>query len=125
MVKKILISEEEKSRILNLHETFKSNTLLEQEEVLQSEFIRAIQRFLNEKMKANLFVDGKSDKNMKSNTAKAIANYQTKIGADVDGVWGPDTWSKMPSDDKVKLKDYIAEEGGILDEFINWIKKLI
>ena len=38
-----------------------------------------------------------------------------------DGVWGPDTWNKMPPKDKKMLSDFIAKEGGLFDRFLNWL----
>jgi peptidoglycan hydrolase-like protein with peptidoglycan-binding domain len=89
------------------------------EQTEQREFIRGIQNFLNTKG-AKLVVDGKTGPN--SQTEGAISNYQAKIGVyPADGVWGPDTWDKMPEKDKVLLKKLIAEEGGLIDEFLNWL----
>jgi peptidoglycan hydrolase-like protein with peptidoglycan-binding domain len=85
----------------------------------ERKIIRAIQRFLNTKG-FNLVVDGKTGSN--SETEKAIKNYQTKIGVSpADGVFGPITWSKMPEKDKTLLKKMMAEEGGLIDRFLNWI----
>lgn len=122
MSSKILISEEEKSRILNLHENFKTKGILnEQDDDPHHSFVRGVQRFLNEKMKSGLTVDGMTDNNMKSKTAQAIAKYQKSIGVLDDGVWGPETWSKMTKEDKERLKDLVAEEGGLIDRFLRWI----
>jgi hypothetical protein len=120
MSKRILVSEEEKSRILNLHEDFKKQVIKE-DDIEGYNFTRAIQRFLNERLKSGLDVDGK----MGDNTGKAISKYQQSIGVLPDGKWGPDTWSKMTEKDKIRLKDIVAEEGGLIDKFINWVKKLI
>lgn len=123
MSNKILISEEEKSRILNLHENFKTKGILnEQDDDPQHSFVRGVQKFLNEKIKAGLTVDGLTDNNMKSKTAQAIGKYQQNLGVyPVDGVWGPETWSKMTKEDKERLKDLVAEEGGLIDRFLRWI----
>ena len=116
-MKKIRVTESELKDIIK-------KIVLEQDEDPNHEFIRGIQRFLNETLKPspNLTVDGLTDHNLKSNTAKAIARYQSKIGVyPTDGVWGDDTWSKMPQMEKEKLKDLIAEEGGVISQFLNWI----
>ena len=82
-------------------------------------FIKGIQNFLNTKG-AKLVVDGKTGRN--SQTEKAIIKYQSKIGLyPADGVWGSNTWAKMPEQDKALLEKLIAKEGGIIDEFLNWI----
>jgi peptidoglycan hydrolase-like protein with peptidoglycan-binding domain len=97
------------------------------EQTEEREFIKGIQNFLNMKKitgdnKRPLVVDGKTDNNLMSQTAQAIAKYQKMIGASsTDGVWGEDTWSKMPGKDKNLLKNLIAKEGGMLDRFLNYI----
>jgi peptidoglycan hydrolase-like protein with peptidoglycan-binding domain len=89
------------------------------EQTDERNFIKGVQKFLNTKG-AKLMIDGKTGPN--SQTEKAIMNYQSKIGVDdVDGVWGPTTWEKMPSKDKSLLKDFVAKEGGVIDRFLNWI----
>lgn len=123
MNKKILISEDERKRILSLHEKHKNlNLVNEQDEDPNHEFIRAVQRFLNDKIKAGLVVDGLTDNNMKSKTAQAIAKLQQQMGVyPVDGVWGSDTWEKLSKEDKKKLEDLVAEEGGLISRFLHWI----
>lgn len=89
------------------------------EQTDERNFIKGVQKFLNTKG-AKLIIDGKTGPN--SQTEKAIMNYQSKIGVDdVDGVWGPNTWEKMPPKDKSLLKDFVAKEGGVIDRFLNWI----
>ena len=97
--------------------------VLEQDEDPNHEMIRGVQRFLNEILKPspNLTVDGLTDNYGKSKTNQAIARYQSKIGATSDGVWGEETWNKMPQNEKSRLKDLIAEEGGVISQFLNWI----
>jgi hypothetical protein len=91
------------------------------EQTEEKNFIKGIQQFLNTKG-AKLMVDGKTGSNSK--TEQAIMDYQSKIGVyPTDGVWGETTWSKMPPKDKEKLKDLIADEGGLIDQFMNWIGK--
>lgn len=95
----------------------------------EREFVRAIQRFLiSKKITGNnrqpLILDGKTDNNLKSQTAQAISKYQAAIGCrPTDGVWGDETWTKMPPQDRQQLEDFVAEEGGVIDQFINWIGK--
>jgi len=100
------------------------------EQNIEKEFVRAIQRFLISKKitgdnRQPLVVDGKTDNNLTSQTAQAISKYQAAIGCRrTDGVWGDETWSKMPSEDKKQLKDFVADEGGgPIDQFINFIGK--
>jgi hypothetical protein len=90
------------------------------EQTEEADFVKAIQRFLNEKLKLNLAVDGKTGSGSK--TADAIERYQTMIKVyPVDGVWGAGTWDKMPIPDRKRLKDLVAEEGGLIDKFLHWL----
>ena len=97
------------------------------EQNIDREFVRAIQRFLNSKKitgdnKQPLMVDGKTDIHQTSQTSQAISKYQYAIGClRNDGVWGEETWTKMPSKDKKQLQDLVADEGGLIDKFLNWI----
>jgi hypothetical protein len=101
------------------------------EQNLEREFVTAIQRFLTLKKITGddgqpLQLDGRTDNNLKSKTAQAISKYQRAIGCRrTDGVWGEETWSKMPPQDRQQLEDLVAEEGGPIDQFINWIGKKI
>lgn len=97
------------------------------EQTEERNFIKGVQEFLNVKKitgdnKKPLVKDGRTDNNLSSQTAQAIERYQSMIGVyPTDGVWGPNTWDKMPSKDKALLKDLIAKEGGLIDRFLNWI----
>jgi murein L,D-transpeptidase YcbB/YkuD len=97
------------------------------EQTEERNFIKGVQQFLNAKKitgdnKKPLTIDGKTDNNLSSQTAQAIERYQAMIGVyPTDGVWGPDTWDKMPVKDKTLLKNLIAKEGGLVDRFLNWI----
>ena len=84
-------------------------------------FVRAIQRFLNEKLKLNpkLEVDGRTGPNSK--TAAAIEKYQRLIGVPEDGEWGEQTMNKMPLTDKKRFKKLMAEEGDLIDKFVHLI----
>jgi hypothetical protein len=120
MTKRFIISEEERSDI-----RAKYGLINEQDDSQNHTFIRGVQRFLNERFRAGLKIDGLSDNNLKSDTAKAIAKYQSKLGVyPTDGVWGRNTWAKMAPKDKQRCEDLVAEEGGIIDEFINWMSKI-
>ena len=97
-----------------------------QEQVEEANIIKGVQNFLNKKINANLIdsgilvVDGKTGPN--SQTSKAIEKYQHSIGVNpTDGVWGSNTYRKMPKEDKEMLKDSMAEEGDILDKILHRI----
>jgi hypothetical protein len=90
-----------------------------QEQTEEVDYIKAIQRFLNEKLKLNLEIDGRTGPN--SQTADAIRKYQEILKVTPDGVWGPETMEQMPIEEKKKLKKLIAEEGGIFEKFLNWM----
>jgi len=102
MNKRILVSESEKNSILGMHESFKKNGfVMEQEE--QKEMI-AVQKFLNNRYKLNLATDGKTGPG--SQTEKAIMRYQTdKKIYPSDGVAGHDTMGAMRKDGLDKFED--------------------
>jgi len=124
MNQRTIISETERERILNMHNKAKSYHMLKEDESMidpNRQIIRGVQRFLNEKMPSlKLVVDGKTGPGSK--TEAAISKYQSMIGViPSDGVWGRDTWEKMPPKDQKRLKWFIADEGGLMDKFFNWI----
>jgi peptidoglycan hydrolase-like protein with peptidoglycan-binding domain len=112
MAKKIIrLTESELAKVIG-------KVITEQSE--ERNMTRAIQKFLNQKMKAGLEPDGKTGRN--SATEAAISKYQSKIGVyPADGVWGENTWNKMPEQDRKLLKDLTAKEGGLVDTFLNWL----
>lgn len=97
------------------------------EQNLEREFVTAIQKFLNAKKitgdsKAPLTIDGKTDLKLNSQTAQAISKYQSMIKAlPADGVWGENTWNKMPPQDKKLLEKFLAENDSPLDSFLKWV----
>ena len=111
MTKKVIrLTESDLTRIVNK---------VIQEQTEERNFVKGIQTFLNS-TGAKLTVDGKTGPN--SQTEKAIMAYQNKIGVSpTDGVWGPNTWDKMPEKDRVLLKKLIAQQGGLIDVFLNKI----
>jgi hypothetical protein len=124
MSQRTIISETERERILKMHNKAKSYHMLKEDESMEDpnrQIIRGVQRFLNEKMPSlKLVVDGKTGSGSK--TEAAISKYQSMIGVSPsDGVWGRDTWEKMPPKDQKRLKWFIADEGGLMDKFFNWI----
>lgn len=109
MAKKVIrLTESDLTRIVN-------KVIKEQTE--ERNFVKGIQTFLNSKG-AKLAIDGKTGPN--SQTEKAIMAYQNQIGVNpTDGKWGQDTWNKMPEKDRVLLKKMIAQQGGLIDVFLN------
>jgi hypothetical protein len=129
MNKRILVSESEKREILKMHNKAKSLSILNEETLSgppERQFIRAVQRFLNEKKLKGmdgkiivLVVDGKTGRGSK--TEEAISQYQSSIGVyPADGDWGANTWEKMPKEDEKRLKKLIADEGDWLDKIFNY-----
>jgi hypothetical protein len=85
-----------------------------------------IQCFLNKKgIKDSsgqpLKLDGSIGKLPNSKSAQAVANYQSKIGVEADGVWGYETGQKMPPADVRIFKDCASEHGDILDKAMHWL----
>lgn len=111
MTKKIIrLTESDLVKIVN-------RVINEQDIREETKFKLAIQDFLNQKIKANLDVDGL----MGDKTSEAISKYQQLIGADPDGIWGQKTWNKMPENDKKLFKNLMAKRGGLIDKFLNFI----
>ncbi len=119
MKNRFIISEEEKKNILGLHNSFKKNEILkEQEEVLKYNHILAVQDFLNQTQGAKLNVDGKTGPGSK--TEEAIKKYQSKIGYNpIDGDFGPDTIAKMKIKDPrnfEKFEELAAKHGDLFEK---------
>ena len=88
----------------------------QQEEQKQT---KAVQNFLNTRLKANLKVDGL----VGPVTKQAIEKYQQIIGVyPTDGVWGQDTYDKMPKNDKKIYDDYLNAGGDIIDKVLNLLR---
>ena len=101
-MKRIIISDEEKNMIRKMHESFKNKNRVLIEQSDENKELKYIQEFLNQKIKANITVDGKTG----PKTNEAISNYQSSIGVyPADGVWGYETQKKMPPQDKKMLED--------------------
>ena len=110
MAKRFIISEEERSDIRSRY-----GLVNEQNEPI--EFKKAIQCFLNKKgfrddSNQPLRVDGL----LASKTQEALSKYQSKIGVDADGTWGPMTQNKMPDKDVQIFKQCISDEGSFIDK---------
>ncbi len=126
MKNRFIISEEEKKSILGLHETFKNTEILkEQEEVLNQNFIMAVQDFLNQTQGTKLVVDGLSGPGSK--TEEAVMEYQSKIGAvPTDGKIGSETINKMKVKDPrnfEKFEEMIAKHGDFMEKGTHLLNK--
>jgi lysozyme family protein len=124
MKNRFIISEEEKKSILGLHESFKQTEILkEQEEVLNSNYIMAVQDFLNQTQGAKLVVDGVSG----DKTEEAVRQYQSKIGAvPTDGKIGSETIGKMKVKDPrnfEKFEEMIAKHGDFMEKGTHLLNK--
>jgi hypothetical protein len=126
MKNRFIISEEEKKSILGLHETFKNTEILkEQEEVLNQNYIMAVQDFLNQTQGTKLVVDGLSGPGSK--TEQAVMKYQSKIGAvPTDGKIGSETINKMKIKDPrnfEKFEEMIAKHGDFMEKGTHLLNK--
>jgi len=126
MKNRFIISEEEKKSILGLHESFKQTEILkEQEEVLNQNYIMAVQDFLNQTQGTKLVVDGLSGPGSK--TEEAVMKYQSKIGAvPTDGKIGSETINKMKVKDPrnfEKFEEMIAKHGDFMEKGSHLLNK--
>jgi len=124
MKNRFIISEEEKKNILGLHESFRQTEILkEQEEVLNSNYIMAVQDFLNQTQGTKLVVDGVSG----DKTEEAVRQYQSKIGAvPTDGKIGSETINKMKVKDPrnfEKFEELIAKHGDFMEKGSHLLNK--
>ena len=124
MKNRFIISEEEKKSIRGLHESFKQTEILkEQEEVLNSNYIMAVQDFLNQTQGTKLVVDGVSG----DKTEEAVRQYQSKIGAvPTDGKIGSETINKMKVKDPrnfEKFEEMIAKHGDFMEKGSHLLNK--
>lgn len=124
MKNRFIISEEEKKSILGLHESFKQTEILkEQEEVLNSNYIMAVQDFLNQTQGTKLVVDGVSG----DKTEEAVRQYQSKIGVvPTDGKIGSETINKMKVKDPrnfEKFEEMIAKHGDFMEKGSHLLNK--
>jgi murein L,D-transpeptidase YcbB/YkuD len=98
----------------------------EQSDMTTYNYNMAVQCFLNKKgikddSGQTLKMDGSIGNYPKSKTAQAIVKYQSMIGVDSDGVWGPDTMDKMPNADKTIYKQCKSDNGDIFDKGAHWL----
>ena len=126
-MKKFVITEEEKSRILGMHIEATSRQYLKEDlnssmtTIDRYNYNSAIQCFLNKKgikddSGQSLKLDGSIGNLPNSKSAQAIAKYQSSIGVDDDGVWGYETNTKMPPKDKMIYKQCISDHGDLFDK---------
>jgi peptidoglycan hydrolase-like protein with peptidoglycan-binding domain len=114
MAKRFLISEEERNDIRS-----KYGLVTEQNE--SPELKRAIQCFLNKKgYRDNNNQPLKVDGLLAGKTAEALSKYQSKLGVDADGVWGPMTQNKMPDKDIQIFKQCVSDEGSFIDKGLHF-----
>jgi peptidoglycan hydrolase-like protein with peptidoglycan-binding domain len=110
MAKRFIISEEERSDIRS-----KYGLINEQSEEMKLK--KAVQCFLNKKgIKDNSNQQLKVDGLLGGKTAEALSKYQSKIGVTADGVWGSETYNKMPDKDVQIFKQCISDEGDFIDK---------
>ena len=129
-MKRIIISDEEKNKIRHMHESFKENgrVINEQDDSRPEAGInKAIQCFLNKKgIKDDsgkpLVVDGSIGNYPASKSAQAIYKYQKSIGVTADGVWGSETESRMKAGDEDIFNKCKSETGGFLDKVMGFFK---
>lgn len=110
MSKRFIISEEEKRDIRSRY-----GLVNEQSDGFENK--KAIQCFLNKKgYKDDNNQPLKVDGLLAGKTAEALRKYQSKLGVDADGVWGPMTRNKMPDKDLQIFKQCVSDEGSFIDK---------
>ena len=93
-------------RKLKIEAIAKANKKILKEQSEETKGTIQIQKFLNKKGitgddKQPLEEDGLTCNDISCQTGQAISMYQSSIGVlPADGIWGYDTMSKMPEDDK-------------------------
>ena len=98
------------------------------EENIERDKIKAVQEFLNARLKTlpnfkPLTIDGRTGHN--SATEDAIMKYQGMIGVyPTDGVWGPNTESKMPPKEKQYLDKMVSKYSSIIDNIATGLSNL-
>lgn len=116
-MKKLIISESERNSILAQHGKHGYN-ISEQAADLNRK--KAIQCFLTKK---GLY-KGKIDGLHGTGTQAAIEQFQVNARVyPADGVWGPDTESKMNPQDKKIFKECQDEYGDLMDKIVGGVSK--
>ena len=86
------------------------------------ELKKAIQCFLNKKgYRDNSNQPLKVDGLLAGKTAEALSKYQSKLGVDADGVWGPMTQNRMSDKDVQIFKQCISDEGTLIDKGLHML----
>jgi hypothetical protein len=116
-MKKLIISESERNSILAQHSKHGYNISEQAADINRK---KAIQCFLAKK---GLY-KGKIDGLHGTGTEGAITKYQTNAGVyPTDGVWGPETESKMNPQDKEIFKKCKYEHGDLMDKIVGGVSK--
>lgn len=118
-MKKLIITESEKESILAQHGKHGYN-ISEQAAAINRK--KAIQCFLKKK---NLY-KGEIDGLIGDKTKAAIEQYQVNARVyPTDGVWGPETESKMNPQDKQILKDCKYQHGDLMDKIVGGVSNFL
>lgn len=110
-MKKYIFTENQIKKIIDSQVNENQGPINEQK--YERDKIKAVQEFLNARLKTlpnfkPLSIDGLTGRN--SATEEAIMKYQGMIGVyPTDGVWGPDTESKMPPKEKQYLDKMVSK----------------
>ena len=113
-MKKYIFTESQVKRIMD--GVVEEQLITEQTSELNAK--KAIQCFLNKVVGTKLTIDGLHGES----TESAIMKFQERKKVyPTDGVWGPDTASKLSDDEKKIMKDCRSEYGDIIDKFLNWL----
>jgi hypothetical protein len=118
-MKKLIISESERNSILAQHSKHGYNI---SEQAADMNRKKAIQCFLAKK---NLY-KGEIDGLIGDKTKTATEQYQTNAGVyPADGVWGPETESKMNPQDKKIFKECQDKHGDLMDKIVGGVSKFL
>ena len=113
-MKKYIFTESQLKKIID--GIISEQQLVIREQVEDQKQTKAVQNFLNTRLKANLTVDGIAG----PATKQAIEKYQGIIHVfPTDGVWGPETEKLMPPNDKKIYDDYLSAQNDIIDKVLN------
>ena len=120
-MKKYIFTESQIKHIINNVIAEGNSTQLREQQEEEVKHFKAIQMFLNQRLKLNppLRIDGING----TGTQKGIMRYQTLIGVyPVDGVWGQNTYNKMPPNDKAIFDEFTRSQGDMIDKILDIFK---